>query len=204
MHSYEHSERVSNIAYNIVNGERSPDGAGTSLNIATHEPEHRSYFQKLGRDDFPNKDTSHIDQNQLAFSSGFRDVADGSVRSQLDSPNAFVNDASKDETPVAGSVFVSLQSRYDLSQVKISESMQFVDMVENTRIPESEYEEHVSNIAYNIVNGERSPDGAGTSLNIATHEPEHRSYFQKLGRDDFPNKDASHIDQNQLAFSSGF
>ncbi|PWA69987.1 Molybdenum cofactor sulfurase, C-terminal [Artemisia annua] len=33
------------------------DGSGTSLNIATHEPEHQSYFQKLGRDDFPNKDT---------------------------------------------------------------------------------------------------------------------------------------------------
>jgi hypothetical protein len=116
------------------------DGAGTRLNMATHEPEHRSYFHKLGRDDFPKKNTSHIDQNQLAISSRFPDVADGSVRSQLDSANAFVNDASKDATHVAGSVFVYLQSRYDLSQVKISESMQFVDMVENTRIPDSEYE----------------------------------------------------------------
>ena len=109
-----------------------------SLNIATHE--HWLYFKKLGRDDFPNKDASHIDQNQLAFSSGFPDVADGSVRSQLDSANAFVNDASKDATLVSGSVFVTLQSWYDLSHVKINARMQFVDMVENTRIPDSEYE----------------------------------------------------------------
>ncbi|PWA99788.1 Phox/Bem1p [Artemisia annua] len=122
------------------------DGAGMSLNIANHEPQHWSYFQKLARDDFPNKDASHIDQNQLAFSSGFPDVEDTSVRSQLDSANAFVNDEAKDAAPVVGSGSVSLKSRYDPSQVKISESMQFVDMVENLRMPDSEIEAELGNV----------------------------------------------------------
>ncbi|GJT19913.1 serine/threonine-protein kinase EDR1-like protein [Tanacetum coccineum] len=112
------------------------DGAGMSLNIANHEPQHWSYFQKLARDDFPNKEASHIDQNQLAFSSGFPNIED----------NAFVNDEAKDAAPVAGSGSVSLQSHYDPSQVKISESMQFVEMVENIRMPDSEYEAELGNV----------------------------------------------------------
>ncbi|GKD88354.1 hypothetical protein Tco_1363861, partial [Tanacetum coccineum] len=43
-------------------------------------------------------------------------------------------------------------------------------------------------------------DGAGISLNIANHEPHQWSHFQKLARDDLSNKDASHIDESQLAF----
>ncbi|GJW84826.1 hypothetical protein Tco_0157971 [Tanacetum coccineum] len=43
-------------------------------------------------------------------------------------------------------------------------------------------------------------DGAGISLNIANHEPQHWSYFQKMERDDLSNKDASHLDESQLAF----
>ncbi|GJW62662.1 tetratricopeptide-like helical domain-containing protein [Tanacetum coccineum] len=64
-------------------------------------------------------------------------VEDYSLRNQLDSVNAFVNNEAKYAAPV-------VQSRYDPSQVKISKSMQFADMdadmVENMRMSDSEYE----------------------------------------------------------------
>ncbi|GKB21235.1 hypothetical protein Tco_0855158 [Tanacetum coccineum] len=64
-------------------------------------------------------------------------VEDYSLRNQLDSVNAFVNNEAKYAAPV-------VQSRYDPSQVKISKSMQFADMdadmVENIRMSHSEYE----------------------------------------------------------------
>ncbi|GKC37655.1 RNA-directed DNA polymerase, eukaryota, reverse transcriptase zinc-binding domain protein, partial [Tanacetum coccineum] len=64
-------------------------------------------------------------------------VEDYSLRNQLDSVNAFVNNEAKYAAPV-------VQSRYDPSQIKISKSMQFADMdadmVENMRMSDSEYE----------------------------------------------------------------
>nr|GFA47606.1 hypothetical protein [Tanacetum cinerariifolium] len=81
------------------------DGAGISLNIANHEPQHC--------------------------------MEDYSLRNQLDSANSLVNNKAKYGAPVA-------QSRYDPSQVKISKSMQFIDMdadmVEYMRMSDSEYE----------------------------------------------------------------
>ncbi|KAI7758372.1 hypothetical protein M8C21_013733 [Ambrosia artemisiifolia] len=103
------------------------DGAGLSMNMPNHEPEHWSYFQKLARDEFPQKDVSLIDQYQVAFSSKLTKVEEDS-RSQLDSENARVEDEEKD------------------TQVKVSESMQFVDMVENIRKPNSEHEVDTGNV----------------------------------------------------------
>ncbi|XP_076933556.1 RAF-like serine/threonine-protein kinase 20 [Bidens hawaiensis] len=102
------------------------DGAGLSMNMPNHEPQHWSFFQKLARDDFPQNDVSLIDQDQLAFSSKFPKVEEASG-SQLDSKTARVEDE-KDESS---------------SQVKVSESMQFVDMMENMKIPESEDEVNI-------------------------------------------------------------
>ncbi|KAM0029376.1 putative protein kinase TKL-Pl-6 family [Helianthus debilis subsp. tardiflorus] len=111
------------------------DGAGLSMNIPNHEPQHWSFFQKLARDEFPQKDVSLIDQDQLAFSSKFPKVEEDD-RSQLDSENARVDVEEKDAP----------QSQHDPSQVKVSESMQFVDMVENIRKPNSEHEVDTGNV----------------------------------------------------------
>ncbi|XP_024958837.1 uncharacterized protein LOC112499803 isoform X1 [Cynara cardunculus var. scolymus] len=133
------------------------DGAVLSLNIANHEPQHWSFFQKLARDEFP-QDVSLIDQDQLAFSSRLpkveeasmvHDIArfqDGVSGSELDSKNTFVEDKEKDTPLVTGSSSISLQSHYDPSQVNVSESMQFVDMVEEMRMPDSEYEVETRNV----------------------------------------------------------
>ncbi|KAJ0593694.1 putative protein kinase TKL-Pl-6 family [Helianthus annuus] len=110
------------------------DGAGLSMNIPNHEPQHWSFFQKLARgDEFPQKDVSLIDQDQLAFSSKVEE----DDRSQLDSENARVVDVEEIDAP---------QSQHDPSQVKVSESMQFVDMVENIRKPNSEHEVDTGNV----------------------------------------------------------
>ncbi|KAI3703156.1 hypothetical protein L6452_28912 [Arctium lappa] len=134
------------------------DGAGLSLNIANHEPQHWSFFQKLARDEFPQKDVSLIDQDQLAFSSRLPKVEEASMvhdiarfqvgvsGSQLDSKNTSVEDEEKDTPLVTRSDSISLQSHYDPSQVKVSESMQFVDMIENMRMPDSEYEVETGNV----------------------------------------------------------
>ncbi|KAF5815177.1 putative protein kinase TKL-Pl-6 family [Helianthus annuus] len=110
------------------------DGAGLSMNIPNHEPQHWSFFQKLARgDEFPQKDVSLIDQDQRAFSSKVEE----DDRSQLDSENARVVDVEEIDAP---------QSQHDPSQVKVSESMQFVDMVENIRKPNSEHEVDTGNV----------------------------------------------------------
>ncbi|KAI3755981.1 hypothetical protein L1987_55792 [Smallanthus sonchifolius] len=111
------------------------DGAGLSMNMPNHEPQHWSFFQKLAGDEFAQKDVSLIDQDQLAFSSKLPKVEEAS-ESQLDSKNALVEDEEKDAP----------QSHYDPSQVEVSESMQFVDMVENIRKPDSEYEVDIGNV----------------------------------------------------------
>ncbi|KAJ9551250.1 hypothetical protein OSB04_015295 [Centaurea solstitialis] len=131
------------------------DGAGLSLNIANHEPQHWSFFQKLARDEFPQKDASLIDQDQLAFLSRLPKVEEASMVHDIarfqdgvsGSPkNTFVKDEEKDTPLVTGSGSVSLQSHYDPSQVKISESMQFADMVQNMRMGDSEYEVEKGNV----------------------------------------------------------
>ncbi|KAK9077660.1 hypothetical protein SSX86_005997 [Deinandra increscens subsp. villosa] len=111
------------------------DGAGLSMNIPNHEPQRWSFFQKLARDDFPQKDVSLIDQDQRAFSSKLAKVEEASG-SQLDSSNVLVEDEEKD-SPI---------SHYDPSQATASESMQFVDMVENIKKPDSEYEVNIGNV----------------------------------------------------------
>ncbi|OMO78487.1 Phox/Bem1p [Corchorus capsularis] len=96
------------------------DGAGLSLNVENHEPKHWSYFQKLAQD-YGEKDGSLINQEHQ---SDQLTTADAVPLSQAHSNQNFGEDNQKDNQ----------------SQVKISESMQFDAMIENLRMPESEYE----------------------------------------------------------------
>ncbi|KAJ9562712.1 hypothetical protein OSB04_007872 [Centaurea solstitialis] len=131
------------------------DGAGLSLNIANHEPKHWSFFQKLARGEFKQKDVSLIDQDHLAFLSGLQNVEeeasavydvakfqDGVSGSQLDSRKAAMEDEEKE---ITGSDSTSMQAHYNPSHMKSSEGMQFDDMAENMRIPDSEYEVETRN-----------------------------------------------------------
>ncbi|XWS10603.1 hypothetical protein CRYUN_Cryun38cG0010500 [Craigia yunnanensis] len=96
------------------------DGVGLSLNMENHEPKHWSYFQKLAQD-YGEKDGSLINQDHR--SDQFTPVVVVPL-SQADSDQNFGED-----------------NRYDAQpEVQISESMQFVAMMENLRTPESEYE----------------------------------------------------------------
>lgn len=88
------------------------DGAGVSMNIPNHEPQHWSFFQKLANE-FPQKDVSFIDQDEPAFSSKFPKVEEASG-SQLDSKSALVEDEEKD-APL---------SHHDPSRAKANESRQ--------------------------------------------------------------------------------
>ncbi|XP_071730323.1 uncharacterized protein [Rutidosis leptorrhynchoides] len=103
------------------------DPAGLSMNIHNHEPQHWSFFQKLANE-VPQKDVSLMDQDQLAFVSGRPKVLEASG-SQLPSKDAFITEASQSQLN-------------DQSQVKVSESMQFAEMVENM----TEYEVSLRNV----------------------------------------------------------
>nr|XP_043627873.1 serine/threonine-protein kinase pakA-like [Erigeron canadensis] len=141
------------------------DGAGLSVNIANHEPQHWSYFQKLAQDDFQHKDVSLIDQHQLAFSSGLPKVEEASG-SQLDSTQVFAEDREKDAPYTTGP---GPTAHFDPSHVEVSESMQFVDMVENMRMPESEYEAARGNVGLSTI-GPSLDDFDLSSLQIIRNE----------------------------------
>uniref|UniRef100_A0A2N9ELH7 Protein kinase domain-containing protein n=1 Tax=Fagus sylvatica TaxID=28930 RepID=A0A2N9ELH7_FAGSY len=114
------------------------DGAGLSINMENHEPKRWSYFQKLAQEGFVQKDVSLMDQDHFAFSSAI-----GKVEGVLDSqsqPN-FGEDNQKELRGILGANNNVLHPNYDHSQVKGTENMQFDVMMENLRMPESEYEE---------------------------------------------------------------
>ena len=113
------------------------DGAGLSINMENHEPKRWSYFQKLAQEGFVQKDVSLMDQDHFAFSSAI-----GKVEGVLDSqsqPN-FGEDNQKELRGILGANNNVLHPNYDHSQVKGTENTQFDVMMENLRMPESEYE----------------------------------------------------------------
>nr|POE95786.1 serine/threonine-protein kinase edr1 [Quercus suber] len=114
------------------------DGAGLSINMENHEPKRWSYFQKLAQEGFVQKDISLIDQDHFAFSSAVREV-EGVLDSQ--SQHNFGEDNQKELPGIPGADNNTLHPKYDHSQEKDTESVQFDIMMENLRIPESEYEE---------------------------------------------------------------
>lgn len=127
------------------------DGAGLSLNMENHEPKRWSYFQKLAQEGFVQKDVSLIDQD-IGFSSELgKDGDDGSYpplgrpadgisrECHVDQQPQF-GETNHNELPGPTAAESILHSKYDHSQLKDTESTQFGVMMENLRIPESEYE----------------------------------------------------------------
>ncbi|GFP99274.1 dual specificity protein kinase shka [Phtheirospermum japonicum] len=118
------------------------DGAGLSVNMENHEPQHWSFFQRLAGDEFTRRDVSLIDQDHV-FSSGLTKVEEGSHLAYDFVP---LGDQ-KDIIPRAdGAVSVALRPDFDASRVKDSEGVRDDGMMDNTRIQDSDYEEGIGNI----------------------------------------------------------
>ncbi|XP_023737018.1 uncharacterized protein LOC111884952 [Lactuca sativa] len=116
------------------------DGTNLSMNIANHEPKNWSFFQKLAGDEFRNKDdhVSLIDQDHLVFLSGLHNIKEEASVVHKDD-HAKIEDEEKSTT--------SLQPSYNPSQMEANEGIQFEDLTENMRVPDSEYEVETRNDA---------------------------------------------------------
>ncbi|KAH7528077.1 uncharacterized protein LOC107417903 [Ziziphus jujuba] len=131
------------------------DGAGLSLNIENHDPKRWSYFHKLAQGGFLQKDFSLIDQDHPAFSSVLEKVEEGDIKSYHLTPfttdgvlmdhvdsHMKVGEIDPKEFPAKTAAdIIVVQSNYDQSQTKDTESIQFSAMMENLRMPELEYED---------------------------------------------------------------
>ncbi|KAL0300950.1 UNVERIFIED_CONTAM: putative serine/threonine-protein kinase DDB [Sesamum radiatum] len=136
------------------------DGAGLSVNIENHDPKHWSFFQRLAGDEFTRRDVSLIDQDHVMFSPGLTKVEeeaplaydfvpvtrDGFLPSHRGVQEKNGEDNQKDTSGRDGAVATADHSNYNAPQVKVSESMQYGDLMDNIRIRESEYEDGVRNI----------------------------------------------------------
>lgn len=135
------------------------DGAGLSVNIENHEPKHWSFFQRLAGDGFMRRDVSLIDQDHVIFSSGLAKVEEGAplaydfvplTRDGLPPAHPrfqenYGEDDQKDIPAGEEPVSMSLHSNYDASQAKANEGVQYSDLIDNMRIPDSEYEDGIRN-----------------------------------------------------------
>lgn len=121
------------------------DGAGLSLNVENQDPKRWSYFQKLAQDGVDQQDVSLMDQD-LGFPSAIRNAeeedsksyhltplpTDGVQMGHVNSQPNFGEDISKEPGLT--------KAKYDHPQLKETESMQFEAMMENLRVPESDYQ----------------------------------------------------------------
>ncbi|KAL0407138.1 UNVERIFIED_CONTAM: putative serine/threonine-protein kinase SIS8 [Sesamum latifolium] len=115
---------------------------------------------KTGRDEFTRRDVSLIDQDHVMFSSGLTKVEeeaplaydfvpvtrDGFLPSHRGVQENYGEDDQKDISGRDGAVATADHTNYNAPQVKVSESMQYGDLMDNIRIRESEYEDGVGNI----------------------------------------------------------
>ncbi|KAK1367312.1 dual specificity protein kinase splB [Heracleum sosnowskyi] len=129
------------------------DGA-LSLNMANHEPEHWSFFQKLAPNVFVQNDVSLMDQDHLGYSSRLPKVKEDASRtyknillansqipaSQINSQNNLVEDDHRELPDSIVESTTALHSDYNTSPFRQGEAMQFDDMAEDRRMPDSEYE----------------------------------------------------------------
>ncbi|XP_011095730.1 uncharacterized protein LOC105175099 [Sesamum indicum] len=136
------------------------DGAGMSVNIENHEPKHWSFFQRLAGDEFTRRDVSLIDQDHVVFSSGLKKVEeeaplaydfvpltrDGIPPTHSGVPENYGEEDKKDLHGGDGAVSIGLHSNYSASQVKVSEGIQYDDLMDNMRIQDSEYEDGIGNV----------------------------------------------------------
>ncbi|XP_042497465.1 uncharacterized protein LOC122076209 [Macadamia integrifolia] len=136
------------------------DGAGLSLNMENHEPQHWSFFQKLAQDEFVKKGVSLIDQDHLGFSFPLTKVDEGSARAYnflllksegvgsglTDSQINFDDKLHLESSGLLGADAISSHPDYVHAQDKDSEGVQFDGMSnpkegENMRTPDSDYED---------------------------------------------------------------
>ncbi|KAL3637610.1 hypothetical protein CASFOL_018778 [Castilleja foliolosa] len=122
------------------------DGPGLSINIENHDPKHWSFFQRLAGDEFTRRDISLIDQDQVVYPSGLNKVEEEAPLAYDFVPRM------RDETLPSeihgrdGAVSTVVHADYDALQVKVSEGMQYDDLVDNVRNPDSEYEDGFGNL----------------------------------------------------------
>ncbi|KAH6836667.1 hypothetical protein C2S53_005418 [Perilla frutescens var. hirtella] len=136
------------------------DGAGLSVNIENHEPKHWSFFQRLAGDGFMRRDVSLIDQDHVVFSSGLTKVeeeaplaydfvpltSDGIPPTHPGFQDTCGEDDQKDIPAGDEPVSLALHSNYDASHTKVTEGIQYSDLMDNMRIPDLEYEDGIRNI----------------------------------------------------------
>ncbi|KAK6154547.1 hypothetical protein DH2020_008795 [Rehmannia glutinosa] len=136
------------------------DGAGLSVNIENQDPKRWSFFQRLAGDEFTRRDVSLIDQDQVVFSTELTKVEeeaplaydfvprtrDEILPSHSGVQETYVEDDQKELPGRDGVVSTAVHANYDASQVKVSEGMQYDDMIDNMRIRESEYEDGFGNV----------------------------------------------------------
>ncbi|KAJ6774832.1 SERINE-THREONINE PROTEIN KINASE [Salix purpurea] len=127
------------------------DGAGVSVNMENHEPKHWSYFHKLAKEDFVQKDVSLIDQDHLTTPAGLSNVdhksyrfthfAEGVDSVGHDYSQIIFDQDNQNNLPGMAGADSTMMSDFDDSQLKETESMQFEAMMENLQSPESQYED---------------------------------------------------------------
>ncbi|KAL8096571.1 RAF-like serine/threonine-protein kinase 20 isoform X1 [Apium graveolens] len=125
-----------------------------SLNMANHEPEHWSFFQKLAPDVFAQNDVSLMDQDHPGYSSRLPKVKEDASKtyknillansqipaSQINSPNNLGEDDHRELPYSIVESATALHSDYNTSPFGHGEAMRFNDMAEDRRMPDSEYE----------------------------------------------------------------
>ncbi|PIN04941.1 Tyrosine kinase [Handroanthus impetiginosus] len=134
------------------------DGAGLSVNIENHDPKHWSFFQRLAGDEFTRRDVSLIDQDHVV-SYGLTKIGeetplaydfvprmgDQILPSHGRVQEEYGKDDQNDIPGRDGAASTAVHPSYGASQVKESE-MQYDDLVDNTRIRDSEYEDGIGNV----------------------------------------------------------
>ncbi|GAA0153356.1 non-receptor serine/threonine protein kinase [Lithospermum erythrorhizon] len=119
------------------------DGAGMSVNIENHEPKNWSFFQKLAGDEFSRKDVSLIDQDHIVYEerpteSKFMPLQkDGTSINHVDPRDNFYDD---------GTVSVPAHANYNESIVQASEAVHYDGLIDNSQVPELEYEGGIEDI----------------------------------------------------------
>ncbi|KAG6407307.1 hypothetical protein SASPL_130294 [Salvia splendens] len=129
------------------------DGAGLSMNMENHEPQHWSFFQRLAGDEFLRRDVSLIDQDHVVLSSAITKVEEhaplaydfvplkkeGTPPSH---PEFQENYSDRDQKNVpAGDQphSMDLRSNFGAPQAKVNEGIQYSDLTDNMGNPDSDY-----------------------------------------------------------------
>ncbi|KAG6418911.1 hypothetical protein SASPL_121118 [Salvia splendens] len=135
------------------------DGAGLSVNMENHEPQHWSFFQRLAGDEFLGRDVSLIDQDHVIHSYANTMVEeaplaydfvpltrDGIPPSHQEFQENYGKHDQKNSPLGDRPHSMDLHSNYDAPQAKVNEGVQYSDLTDNMRIPDSDYEDGIEHI----------------------------------------------------------